>query len=130
MNKRIVFFEGTKLILDTCMTQSAFTKSRFSEKIGTSGHIASKDGSSWNFEPWSFSETQLSDLPGGTVSFTAEAFPGNTLREILCTENDSDENKTRAREVAAAVCSAIEGARAQKINLEHNGGEGIFISYD
>lgn len=69
------------------------------------------------FEPWSFSETQLSDLPGGTVSFTAEAFPGNTLREILCTENDSDENKIRAREVAAAVCSAIEGARAQKINL-------------
>lgn len=130
MNKRIVFFEGTKLILDTCMTQSAFTKSRFSEKIGTSGHIASKDGSSWNFEPWSFSETQLSDLPGGTVSFTAEAFPGNTLREILCTENDSDENKTRARGVAAAVCSAIEGARAQKINLEHNGGEGIFISSD
>ena len=130
MNKRIVFFEGTKLILDTCMTQSAFTKSRFSEQIGTSGHIASKDGSSWNFEPWSFSETQLSDLPGGTVSFTAEAFPGNTLREILCTENDSDENKTRAREVAAAVCSAIEGARAQKINLEHNGGEGIFISSD
>lgn len=130
MNKRIVFFEGTKLILDTCMTQSAFTKSRFSEQIGTSGHIASKDGSSWNFEPWSFSETQLSDLPGGTVSFTAEAFPGNTLREILCTENDSDENKTRAREVAVAVCSAIEGARAQKINLEHNGGEGIFISSD
>lgn len=130
MNKRIVFFEGTKLILDTCMTQSAFTKSRFSEQIGTSGHIASKDGSSWNFEPWSFSETQLSDLPGGTVSFTAEAFPGNTLREILCTENDSDENKTHARGVAAAVCSAIEGARAQKINLEHNGGEGIFISSD
>ena len=130
MNKRIVFFEGTKLILDTCMTQSAFTKSRFSEQIGTSGHIASKDGSSWNFEPWSFSETQLSDLPGGTVSFTAEAFPGNTLREILCTENDSDENKIRARGVAAAVCSAIEGARAQKINLEHNGGEGIFISSD
>lgn len=130
MNKRIVFFEGTKLILDTCMTQSAFTKSRFSEQIGTSGHIASKDGSSWNFDPWSFSETQLSDLPGGTVSFTAEAFPGNTLREILCTENDSDENKTRARGVAAAVCSAIEGARAQKINLEHNGGEGIFISSD
>jgi hypothetical protein len=137
----IVFVKGNKLYLDTSMTQSAFSKSRLSERMSEQGFLAEKKNDSWEFSPWTFTGTMLrtsdddniseaSRALAETVLLEGNAFSGSTLKSLFDTDDSSlsEQGKATSSEAAAAVCSAIERAVETNVKLTDNGAGGIFIS--
>src|SRR5574344_787660 len=118
----IVFEQNGKLYLDSSMTQSAFTKSRLSERMSEEGFLAVTNDGSWKITPWTFTGTMLKSsdddmnsasralaqtvLFEGDVrgaSLQGQPFDGCTLKDIF----DSNDT-TLISGSSAAVCSAIE----------------------
>lgn len=144
MNEGIVFYNDGKLHLDTSMSQSAFAKSRMTERLSEKGFLAEYKDNSWNFTNWEFTGTyvkQCSDENASmatramqeTVLLEGSAFEGKTLKNIYDTEaeeNFSEQSKEISAIASSAVCGAIENAIQKNINLPDNGAEGIFISSD
>lgn len=130
----IVFIKSSKLYLDTSMTQSSFSKSRITERLGETGFTAKRNGSKWEFSPWRFTGTLLSStIKDGeasehsvvdTVLLEGEGFDGKTLASFF------DESPTSSAQAAAAVCAVIEQAIDANIKIANNGAGGIFISSD
>src|SRR5574344_1466191 len=147
----IVFVKNNKLYLDTSMTQSAFSKSRLSERLSEEGFIATcteapsveNRSGSWDFSPWTFTGTLLktaddesmsaaSRALAETVLLEGNAFEGRTLKDYFDEDStrSSEEEKAKVARAAAAVCTAIEYAVDKEIKLCNNGAGGIFLSLD
>lgn len=140
----IVFEQNGKLYLDSSMTQSAFTKSRLSERMSEEGFLAVTNDGSWKITPWTFTGTMLKSsdddmnsasralaqtvLFEGDVrgaSLQGQPFDGCTLKDIF----DSNDT-TLISGASAAVCSAIEKIMDDGLKCSGTGAGGIFVSRD
>ncbi len=126
MKKQLVFSKDGNLYLDTGMTQDAFSKARIMDRLGERGIKAERteDGGTetWAFSKWSFSGTKM---PDKSVLLEGFLFSGLPLSYFF--DKDSKEKEFLA---GARVCSAIEAAISQGLNLPRVGAGGIFISAD
>ncbi len=123
MKKQLVYSKDGSIYLDTGMSQPAFSKARLIEHIGERGIKAEQTGDgSWQFDKWSFTGTSL---PHQTILLEGALFSGLPLSAFFESGNREKEYLAGSR-----VCSAIEEAIRQKIQLPETGGGGIFISAD
>ncbi len=140
MNKQLVFSQNGNVYLNTMLTQSAFAKSRFAERLSEKGYLAEKTTSGWEFSSWCFADSSIepqaentSSKAESTVLLSNKAFNGLTLKNLFdldFSKKLDDEEKARVIYGASSVCSAIEEAKKQNIKLPVNGAGGIFISDD
>jgi hypothetical protein len=147
----IVFEQNGKLYLDSSMTQSAFTKSRFSERMSEQGFFAQCIDGTWKISPWIFTGTLLKSngdsemssasralaqtvlLEGSTSDGTdTSCFKGHALKDYF-DEQDQSPNERSSADVAAAsaaVCAAIEQMIDDETKCNGTGAGGIFVAED
>lgn len=145
MKDQLVYSQQGKLFLNTTMSQSAFSKSRLQEKISEKGTLAVKTDSGWNFEPWYFDNSRLSEIDENstlseeakerkrTIILEGKAFEGCTLKNYFdqdYSKHLDEEEKAYVICAAALTCSALEESVNQKYNINCCGGGGIFIASD
>ena len=126
MNKQLVFSKDGNIYLDTGMTQTAFTKARVTDHLEERGIKAERTedagGERWTFTKWSFTGTKL---PEGSVLLEGSLFSGLPLSGFFGKDDKAKEYLAGTR-----VCSAMEHALEQGLNLPRVGAGGIFISAD
>ena len=144
MNRPLVFAENKTLFLDTSMTQTAFTKSRMADRLDENGWLAEKTDGGWKFSPWTFSGTRQNECndenlsPAArrameTILFEGPAFSGRTLKALFDLDFSKELGETEISFVtyaAGRVCSVLEEAAKQKIDVSNIGAGGIFVSAD
>ena len=126
MKQPLVFSQEGNLCLDTSMTQGAFSKARFAERLSERGVIAQYHASGWTFSRWSFTGSAVrGEGKDSTIVVKGQLFSGLTLKTFL-------EDKDNAKRVfaGARVCSAMEDSMEQGQSLPRVGAGGIFISAD
>ena len=79
----MMFYENGKLNFNTQLTQSGFTKARFSDRLNEQGLLAEKIGEDWNFSPYEFSGTYEKD---NYVFLEGNGFAGRELSELISSE--------------------------------------------
>ena len=125
----LLFFEDSLLQLDTGLTQNAFAKARFSERMEECGWLATKTDNKWIFSPWKFSGSAVK-TESQTVLVQGAAFAGYTLEACLRGIGTSMAQTALAHFAAALVCTVLEEAIAQDYAVIGSGAGGIFISKD
>ncbi|MCR5763846.1 MAG: hypothetical protein K6G00_10745 [Treponema sp.] len=125
MERKLVFSKSGNIYLDTCMTQSAFSKSRLSLRLTENGFIATKNENGWSFSNWFFTGSKLKEEGSeqDSVLLEGSGFSGLTLLDFFETQDN-----TRQYFASTLVCSAIESAIEQNVPLYAIGAGGIIIS--
>lgn len=121
MENPILYYSNNKIYFNTFMNSSAFTRTRFAEKMNQNGLVAEKTSEGWSFLPWKFDESLLSP-DGKTMYIAGEAKEGFRLLDIL-------EDKNTAP-YTAAVIEAIKAAVEKESSVPMTGAGGIYISKD
>lgn len=119
---QLVKIEENNIALNTNMTSEIFAKTRFAEKIKEKGVLAAFNGNKWEYNPWTFENTEEKD---GKIFLTGTAFHGKIAAEIL--ESGTEEE---IHNLASILCRALDGAIKSKAPVSNIGCGGIIVSDD
>lgn len=119
---QLVRTENETVILNLNMTQEAFAKTRFAEKLKEKGVLAEFENGTWNLNPWTFDETMEKD---GLIFLAGKAFDGTPAACIFETGTPEEIHKA-----AIAICGVLEAAVKSKAPLANIGAGGTMISKD
>ena len=125
-----VYCENSTVLLDLSMSQSACAKARISDKLHEKGLLATNTGKalgdSWQFEQWSFDETQLKQEGRfESVLLVGTAFNGITVYDLL---SDSSTHE-QGRMALTFVCSALDSAIRADCLIPAVGAGGILVEH-
>lgn len=119
---KLIQIKNNKIKFNTNMTSEIFAKTRFSEKIKEKGVIAKLNGKKWEYNPWTFEETEEENR---MIILVGTAFEGKVASSLF-----TEGTKKEIHELAIVLCSALENAINSKAPVENIGAGGIIISND
>ncbi|MBP5251855.1 MAG: hypothetical protein J6Z17_05525 [Treponema sp.] len=118
----MMFYENGKLNFNTQLTQSGFTKARFSDRLNEQGLLAEKIGEDWNFSPYEFSGTYEKD---NYVFLEGNGFAGRELSELI----SSEKKETRIYSLSFMI-TLLEKMVSKKVSGFNAAPASVFVSDD